>query len=475
MSTNVVPPDLAASVDRASLDAITDLVRDVRAVFDQGRTRPLAWRAAQIDGLLKMITEREGELSAALAEDLGKPALEAYGADITVPRNELNLMRKKLKAWNRERRVSLPFALMPGKATISPEPLGVVLVIAPWNYPFQLSVTPIAGAIAAGNAVVIKPSELAPATSAFLARTLPQYVDSTAIRVVEGAVPETTRLLEQRWDHIFYTGNGTVARVVLQAAAKHITPCTLELGGKSPTYVDSKANLEVAARRIAFGKFYNAGQTCVAPDYVLAHESIHDELVKKIGESITAFYGADPKASPDYARIVNTRHHKRLAKLLEGGGKVAIGGAGDEAERFMPPTVMTGVTADDAVMADEIFGPILPVMKVKSLDEAISFINARPKPLALYGFSEDSSVGDALIERTSSGSVCINHTVLQTTIESLPFGGVGESGMGAYHGRASFDIFSHGKSVFRKPTFLDPQIAYPPYTAQKTSIVRKVL
>lgn len=467
------PP--AVTPPSTSSTEIAAIARDTREVFDSGRTRPLAWRAAQLDALDTMMVERESELLEALAADLGKPAIEAYGAEIAVTRNEIKLLRRKLKAWNRESRVGAPFYMLPGKATIVREPLGVVLVVAPWNYPFQLSVAPIIGAIAAGNCVVVKPSEVAPATSAFLARTLPQFVDSAAIRVVEGGVDETTSLLAQRWDHIFYTGNGTVGRIVLQAAVQHLTPVTLELGGKSPVYVDSAANLEVAARRIAFGKFYNCGQTCVAPDYALVHASVHDEFVTLVKAAITEFYGADPQQSPDYGKIVNERHHGRLTRLLSGGGTVVAGGPGDAASRYFPPTIITDVASDHPVMADEIFGPILPVLKVSLLDEAISFINARPKPLALYGFSENSSVGDTLVARTSSGGVCINHVVVHITIDALPFGGVGESGMGAYHGRASFDTFAHAKSVFRKPTFFDPPLVYPPYTAQKTSLVRKVL
>lgn len=457
------------------VDAIGELVRATRDVFDSGRTRPIAWRIAQLEGLERMMVERESEIIEALTADLGKPALEAFAAELSVTRNEVVEHRKYARAWNREERVGAPLFVQPARASIARDPLGVVLVIAPWNYPFHLAVTPIVGAITAGNAVVLKPSEVAPHTSRMLARLLPLYVDAAAVRVIEGGVAETQRLLEERFDHIFYTGNGVVGRIVMAAAAKHLTPVTLELGGKSPVYVDASCNLDVAARRIAFGKFYNCGQTCIAPDYALVHESIHDAFLERVVKTIAEFYGSDPASSPDYGRIVNERHHRRLVGLLPSGGRVVVGGVGDESARYLAPTVLADVRPDSPVMADEIFGPILPVLRVAGADEAIRFVNARPKPLALYVFAEDESVGDAFVQRTSSGGVCINHVILQVAVSELPFGGVGESGMGRYHGRASFDTFAHAKSVLRKGTFLDPRVVYPPYTAQKFSLVRKLL
>jgi aldehyde dehydrogenase (NAD+) len=320
----------------------------------------------------------------------------------------------------------------------------------------------------------VKPSEVAPATSALIAAELPRYVDRDAIRVIEGGVAETTELLAQRFDHIFYTGNGAVGRVVMTAAAKHLTPVTLELGGKSPTIVDRSANLEVTAKRICWGKFSNAGQTCVAPDYILAHEEIHERLLDVLATTIRSFYGDDPQRSADYGRIVNARHHRRLAALL-GSGKVVVGGKLDESDRYIAPTVLRDVPADSPVMADEIFGPILPVLSVGTIDEAVSFINQRPKPLALYVFAEDASVQQSVIDRTTSGGASVNHTWMHLANHDLPFGGVGESGMGAYHGRATFDVFSHKRSVLSKPTSLDAPVMYPPYDDTKKKLLRFLL
>ena len=350
-------------------------------------------------------------------------------------------------------------------------------MIAPWNYPVQLLLSPIVAAVAAGNAVVAKPSELAPHASAALAALIADIGDP-AIAVVEGGVAETTELLAQRFDHILYTGNGRVARVVMRAAAEHLTPVTLELGGKSPAIVSRNANIEVAARRIAWGKYLNAGQTCIAPDYVLVEETVHDQFVAALGTSITEFYGDDPQQSPDYTRIVNSPHFHRLEKLLD-SGTVAVGGTTDADTRYIAPTVLTGVSADEPVMGEEIFGPILPVLKVQSLDDAVAFVNGRSadggKPLALYSFSESDSENDLVIGSVTSGGACVNGTLLHISNPNLPFGGVGESGMGAYHGKFGFDAFSHRRGVHTRSTKLDPSMMYPPYTAKKRKLVRKGL
>ena len=349
-----------------------------------------------------------------------------------------------------------------------------MLVIAPWNYPVQLALAPMVGAIAAGNAVVLKPSEVAAATSGALAQLIPEYLDHDAIAVVEGAVSETKALLDERFDHIFYTGNGRVGRVVMEAASRHLTPVTLELGGKSPAIVDGSANLEVAARRIAWGKFLNAGQTCIAPDYVLVSRDAHDRLIELIRRAVFDFYGNDPKASPDYARIINDNHFKRLVQLLDSGTAV-VGGESDPATRYLAPTVLRDVAADAPVMQEEIFGPVLPVVPVDDADEAIAFVNAHDKPLALYVFAGDKAVANRVVERTSSGGACVNATLYHVAVPNLPFGGVGESGVGAYHGKASFDVFSHWKPVLKKSTRPDPDLAYPPYTDKKERLVRRFL
>lgn len=446
-----------------------------RAAFERGVTRPIEWRRRQLDALVRLLEDGEDRLLAALATDVGKPSVEAWATDLGVTASEVGLLAKNVAKWAKPRRVGLPLTSLPGRGRIQPEPLGTVLIIAPWNYPVQLLIEPLAAALAAGNAAVVKPSELAPATSAVLTDLLRTHLDADAVQVVEGGPEIATELLEQRWDHIFFTGSTRIGRVVAEAAAKHLTPVTLELGGKSPAIVHQSANLQVAGRRIAWGKFLNAGQTCIAPDYVLVDQSVQDELVEHIGTALADFYGADPQTSDDYARIVNDRHFDRLSGLLAGGGEAAIGGTTDAEERYIAPTVLVGTPDDAEVLQEEIFGPLLPILPVTSLADAIDRVNARPKPLALYVFAGDDDVIDAVLARTSSGGVCVNHTILHITPPELPFGGVGESGMGRYHGQSGFDTFSNLKSVLRKPTFPDPALLYPPYTAGKEKIIRKAL
>ena len=461
---------------RESLDpAILGAADRLRDTFDSGRTRPLAWRREQLNRLKDLVRERSHELVTALQADFGKPELEAWTMDVALIGSECDAALKQLSRWTRPERVRTPLAQSPGRSRIVRDPLGVVLIISPWNYPVQLLLSPLVGAIAAGNCAVLKPSEVTPHTSAALAKWIPQYLDNDCFQTVEGAVEETTALLSQRFDHIFYTGNGTVARVVMEAAAKNLTPVTLELGGKSPCIIDRNANIEVAARRIAWGKFVNAGQTCVAPDYVLVHPEREEELVQKLGETIRDFYGDDPSQTPDFARIVNTRHHQRLASLLKESGDIVVGGELSEDDCYIAPTVVRNVTADSPLMSEEIFGPILPILTSESIEDSIAFVNRRDKPLALYVFTEDKTVEDKVISETTSGGVCVNAIVWHIANPNLPFGGVGPSGMGAYHGRASFETFSHRKSVMTKPTRFDVKFLYPPYSRLKTKLVRKML
>ncbi|MEY2477719.1 MAG: aldehyde dehydrogenase [Actinomycetota bacterium] len=453
------------------------LVDEMRAGFASGLTRPIEWRRSQLRQIQRLLAEGEEELLAALATDLGKPTLEGWAADIGLVSAEIGYLHDHLDKWMRPEKVRVPMIAQPGKATIVPEPLGVALVVAPWNYPVQLAVLPMAAAIAAGNAVVAKPSELAPTVSAALARLVPRYLDQRAVAVVEGAVPETTALLAQRWDHIFYTGNGRVGRVVMAAAAEHLTPVTLELGGKSPVIVDRDANLTVAARRIAWGKFANAGQTCVAPDYALVHEAVADQLLDELTRAVNRFYGGDPRHSPDYGRIVNGSHFRRLSGLIDGGGfeRLVFGGDRDEAARYIAPTVLSGVASDAPVMGEEIFGPILAVRTVPDMDAAMAEVNAGDKPLALYAFTESKRTAERIVAGTSSGGVCVNGTVLHLGVPGLPFGGVGESGMGAYHGRTGFDTFSHRKAVLTRPARPDLPVPYPPYRRWKGRVMRRFL
>jgi aldehyde dehydrogenase (NAD+) len=388
-------------------------------------------------------------------------------------KQEVRLALKKLAKWTRPERVATPIHLRPARSRIVREPLGVVLIIGPWNYPVQLLLGPLVGAIAAGNCAVLKPSEIAAHTSGVLAKLVRRYLDPECFAVFEGGVPETQAILAERFDHVFYTGNGSVAREVMAAAARHLTPVTLELGGKSPCIVDRDADLEVAARRIAWGKFMNAGQTCIAPDYVLVHQAREADLIDALRRTLREFYGEDPGRSPDFARIPNLRHHRRLAALLK-DGDVVVGGQTDETDAYIAPTVMRNPRPDSPLMTDEIFGPILPVLAVPDVAAAIDFVNRRPKPLALYLFSNDAKAEEQVISTTSSGGVCVNATLWHIANPQLPFGGVGPSGMGAYHGRATFEIFSHHKSVLTRGTRFDPRLMYPPYTKWKAALLKRL-
>ncbi|MAI78000.1 MAG: aldehyde dehydrogenase family protein [Deltaproteobacteria bacterium] len=461
-----------APVPSSPISEIAPLVQKLRTTFESGKTKPLSWRREQLEALLRLASENGDELVSALQADLGKPELEARVADISQITIEAKLALKNLKKWTRPQRAgSIPLF---GRSFLVHDPLGVVLIIAPWNYPVALLIAPLIGAIAAGNTVVLKPSEVTAHTSSLLTRLINKYMDSDAIAIVEGGVPETTALLEQRFDHILYTGNGTVAKVVMEAAAKHLTPVTLELGGKSPCIVDRTANIPVTARRIAWGKFLNAGQTCIAPDYILADQAIEQELIEELEKSIEQFYNGETEKNPDYTRIVNERHHKRISHLIE-GEDVAFGGSLNQEQCHIEPTVLRNVSPDAPIMQTEIFGPVLPVLSVGHVDEAIDFINQREKPLALYLFSSDSDAENQVLQSTSSGGACINGTVMHIANPKLPFGGVGPSGMGAYHGRYSFETFSHRKAVLRRSFRLDFKLMYPPYTEGRTRMLKKFL
>ncbi|QIP83220.1 aldehyde dehydrogenase family protein [Streptomyces sp. Tu 2975] len=427
-----------------------ELVSRLRATFRTGTTKPVAWRVGQLRRMRTLLTEHGEELAAALRADLGKSATEAHRTEIDFVIREIDHTLEHLDGWLRPEQAHVPAFLGEASAWTQYDPLGVVLVIAPWNYPAQLLLAPMAGALAAGNAVVAKPSELAPATSAALARLLPKYLDTDAVAVVEGGVLETTALLEQRFDHIFYTGNGTVGRIVMAAAARHLTPVTLELGGKSPAFVDRGTDLDTVAARLAAGKFLNAGQTCVAPDYVLTDPGTARALEGALAKAVEGLYGPDASVSPEYGRIVNERHFDRLTALIASGRQV-IGGKHDRATKYIAPTVLAEVPADAPVMQEEIFGPILPIVEVAGLDEAIDFINDRDKPLALYAFTDSDTTRERLAAETSSGGLGFGLPLAHLTISDLPFGGVGESGMGSYHGRYSLETFSHRKAVLDKP------------------------
>ncbi|MGW1807892.1 aldehyde dehydrogenase family protein [Streptomyces sp. NPDC002078] len=438
-------------MNRPAIEQPADIVARLRATFATGRTKPVEWRTGRLRQVRAMLTERGADLAAALRADLGKSSTEAYRTEIDFTIREIDHTLEHLADWLRPEPAPVPAHLgADATAWTQYDPLGVVLVIAPWNYPAQLLLAPMVGALASGNTVVAKPSELAPATSAALAELIPAYLDTDAVAVVEGGVPETTALLAERFDHIFYTGNGAVGRIVMRAAAEHLTPVTLELGGKSPVFVDRGTDLAVVADRLARGKFLNAGQTCVAPDYVLTDPETAAALEAALARAVEALFGADPAESPEYGRIVNERHFDRLSGLL-GSGRIAVGGESDRTAKYIAPTVLADVDPASPVMQEEIFGPILPLVTVSGLDEAIAFINDREKPLALYVFSESERTRARIAAETSSGGLGHGLPLAHLTVSDLPFGGVGESGMGSYHGRYSIETFSHRKAVLHKP------------------------
>jgi aldehyde dehydrogenase (NAD+) len=451
-------------------DRLQALLQRQRDFFATGQTKEIDFRLAQLKALKQAILAHQTEVMAALHADLGKPEFEAYLTEIGVTQ-EIDYAIKHLRTWAKPQKVSTSAITFPARAEIRSEPLGIVLIIGPWNYPFQLMIAPLVGAIAAGNCVLLKPSELSPHTSQVITKIIQATFQPQYIAVVEGGIEASQALLAERFDHIFFTGGTAIGKVIMEAAAKHLTPVTLELGGKSPCIVDTEIHLEHTARRIVWGKFMNAGQTCVAPDYLLVHRQVKPALLSAIQKTIQGFYGDDPEQSPDFGRIISSRHFNRLADLLK--DKILIGGETNAEKRYIAPTVMEA-TWDDPVMADEIFGPILPVLEYEDLAEAIAQINARPKPLALYLFSSNKQTQARVLRETSSGGVAINETIMQIAPHTLPFGGVGDSGMGSYHGKYSFDTFSHRKSVFYKPFWLDLKVRYAPY-AGKMDLMKKLM
>lgn len=450
---------------------ITQLVEKQRAFFASGRTRDVSFRMNALTKLKGILENHEREISDALKADLGKPLLEAYSSEVAYVKEDLHYVMKRLKSWAKPQRVSSPMVTWPARSMVIPEPYGNTLIIAPWNYPFQLTVSPLIGAIAAGNTAILKPSEVTPRTQELLIRLINQAFPSEYICCVGGGVEESTALLEHRFDFIFFTGSTRVGRIVAEKAARFLTPTCLELGGKSPCLVDKNIDLKTTARRIVWGKFLNAGQSCVAPDYVMIHKDIYEEFTKEITRTITEFFGSNPHSSDSYGRVVNTSHFDRLQSLVD-PSKVIMSSPAVRDEHFMAPTVMKDVAWNDRVMDDEIFGPVLPLMSYSDLGEAIKKIQSRPKPLALYLFSKDSSVQDRVLSNVSFGGACVNDTMVHLTNPNLPFGGVGESGVGSYHGRKSFDLFSHMKSVMVKPFWGDATMRYAPYTDWKLKLIR---
>lgn len=439
-------------------------LQPLRQYFDSGITRPYAGRRQQLLALQQALMEHEEEIHRALYSDLRKSPEEAYGSETGLVLSEIRYTLKHLRKWMRPRRVPTNLVNLPSSSRIYRDPLGVVLIVAPWNYPYQLSLLPLAGAIAAGNTVVLKPSELAPATAAVIEKIVTLVFPPEYVRVVqgEGAVVVPALLRSFRFDHIFFTGSVAAGRAVYQLAAEQLTPVTLELGGKSPTVVDSDADLATAARRIVLGKFTNAGQTCIAPDYLLLHEDIKDRMLQQLQGTIRQFYGDDPQKSYDYSRIIHERRFDTLVRYLS-QGKIISGGQHDRRDLFIAPTLIENVGLDQPLMTEEIFGPLLPVYTYRTMEEALAIIHRHPGPLAFYLFTRDKGRQQDWMERLSFGGGCINNTVWHFANPYLPFGGTGNSGIGAYHGKYTFETFSRAKPVLRTPVFIDPAIKYPPF------------
>lgn len=454
------------------LSNIGNIIQNQREFFQTGKTKDVTFRIEQLKTLKQAIIEHEQSIVEALQADLHKPEVETYLTEISVIK-EIDYAIKHLQNWTKPQKAAVSWDFFSYSARIYPEPLGVVLIIGPWNYPFNLIISPLIGAIAAGNCAIIKPSEIASHTSDIIAKIIAKHFDPAYLAVVEGGVEASQKLLAEKFDHIFFTGGTAVGKIIMAAAAKYLTPVTLELGGKSPCIVDTDINLEHTVRRITWGKFINAGQTCIAPDYLLVNKTIKKDLIDGLEKSLKEFYGENPVNSPDYARIISQKHFDRLVSFLK-DGEVVIGGENQPSERYIAPTLIDNVSLEDSVMQEEIFGPILPIIEYTDIAEAIALINSRPKPLALYLFSQDKNLQKRVLQETSSGGVCINDTVMQVGISSLPFGGVGDSGIGNYHGKASFDTFSHKKSVLQNSFWLDLKWRYAPYQG-KLPLIKKLL
>ncbi|XP_017795856.1 PREDICTED: aldehyde dehydrogenase, dimeric NADP-preferring isoform X1 [Habropoda laboriosa] len=452
----------------------TGLVERTRNAFYSGKTRPLEWRIKQLKQAQLMIKECRQDILSALTSDLRRSKFESIALEIQVVEKEIKHLLMCLKEWAADDKPAKEMVNLLDKVQIKKDPYGVVLIMGPWNYPFQLCAVPLIGALAAGNCVILKPSELSPATSKLFSQIIPKYLDQECVHVVLGGIPETTELLKQRFDYIFYTGSTTVGKIIRDAANKYLTPVTLELGGKSPVYIDNTADLDVTVKRVLWGKCINVGQTCIAPDYILCTPEIQNKFIKIAERVLKEWYGDNPKESPDLSRIINETHYHRLVKYLN-DGKVVLGGICDASEKYISPTILVDTKPTDPVMQDEIFGPILPFLNVNNAYEAIKFINSRESPLVLYIFSKDRGVQDLLINQTRSGSVTVNDTIMQYCVDTLPFGGVGYSGMGSYHGKYTYDTFVHKKGcLIRDFNILGETLGacrYPPYSDKKLSFL----
>lgn len=459
-------------METTATSAIAKLIGKQRAFFHSGTTRPVEFRLEQLATLKKAIQHYEEDIYDALKADFNKPTFETYTTEIGITLEEIGYVQKHLKSWATPQLVGTALGNLPARSYIYPEPFGVALVIGAWNYPFQLTLSPVIGAIAAGNTVVMKPSRVASHTYDVIARMIADYFDPRYVACLD-IHTDNNEMLAQQYDYIFFTGGVTVGKIVAKAAAEYLTPNTLELGGKSPCIVDETASLDVAARRIIWGKFMNAGQTCVAPDYLLVHEKVKDALFDQMKKVVNEFYGSNPVTNPDYAHIINDRHFERLASMIQ-GGKIIFGGQTDAAKRYIAPTLISDIDFDHPLMDDEIFGPILPAFSFSTLDEALGVVKRYEKPLAFYIFSNSYKNQQRCMNEVQFGGGCINDTVAHLLNLELPFGGIGNSGMGAYHGKFSFDTFTHYKGVMNKLNWPDIPLRYPPYSG-KLGIVKQVI
>jgi aldehyde dehydrogenase (NAD+) len=442
--------------------------------FSSNKTKDIEFRIAQLKKLMQVLKANENQLNDALYLDFKKSPFDTYSTELAMIYHEIKLAIRKLKSWSKPKKVCTGLSNFPGRSYILHEPFGNALVIGAWNYPVQLSVLPAVSALAAGNTAIIKPSELALNTSVALAKIINQNFKMELLHVIEGGVEETTELLKLPFDFIFYTGSTSVGKIIMKAASENLTPVVLELGGKSPAIITEDANLKMAARRIVWGKFLNGGQTCVAPDYLFVHENVKGKLIELLKEQIRIIHGEKPKESEAFTRIINRKHYERLVKLID-KNKVVIGGECDETELYIAPTVIDNNSFNDDIMQDEIFGPLLPIITYKEIDTAIAAIKARPKPLALYLFSNSSAIQRKVLNEVSFGGGAINDVIMHLANSNLPFGGVGNSGIGNYHGKFGFDTFSHQKSIVKKTNWFEPWFKYPPYTEGKLKLIRKIL
>ncbi|RAL52546.1 hypothetical protein DM860_017240 [Cuscuta australis] len=454
---------------------------EARESFDGGKTRGIPWRKAQLRAVLNLLSENEDSIFEALKQDLGKHRVEAYRDEVGVLVKSATTALNNFEKWMKPKRGKIPIIYFPAKAEVMPEPLGVVLIFSSWNFPISLSLDPMIGAISAGNTVVLKPSELAPKCSSFLADMIPRYLDSKAIKVIEGGREISEHLLQQHWDKIFFTGSPQVGKIIMTAAAKHLTPVTLELGGKSPAiidYIPNSSDLKVAAKRITSAKWGACnGQACIGVDYVLVENGFASTLIEALKKCICKFYGGDLKKLENVSRIVNKHHFERLRNLLRGHGvsdSIIYGGSIDEENLIIEPTILLNPPLDSEIMTEEIFGPLLPIITLNKIEESVKFIKSRPKPLALYAFTKNEVLKERILHETSSGSVVFNDTMVQFVCDALPFGGVGRSGFGRYHAKYSFDEFSHEKAVLHRTFYLELEPRHPPWNSFKLEFVRLI-